>query len=273
MKREDEAKQYRIGEYSAYMGVTPDFLKHYEQCGLITSVVRDNGYHYYPFSQCYKILECMRLRNYGISIKDMNMILHVDDLRSSKEKLDEQVERMEAQLKLMQAVIEEHKKMSVWLNRMKDRKRDWYVMQTGEKLFLPHSNGYDFLTDEKIYAILKDWVSWMPMVKSCKEISLEKEGYSWGLLADRKFADDNGFPVNEAVKTIPARKCFIYNFAGAYFSGKTEINRSGEHEALRQIRRMGLEASGEIYKIVLMYTHVDDQPEQYGYYMIPLKDE
>ena len=65
MKEKKDIKQYRIGDYAHYMGVTSDFLKHYEQFHLISSEVMENGYRYYPFYQSSKLLECMKLRNYG----------------------------------------------------------------------------------------------------------------------------------------------------------------------------------------------------------------
>ena len=47
------------------MGVTPDFLKHYEECGLLDVHHRENGYRYFNFDQCSRIREYMRLRNYN----------------------------------------------------------------------------------------------------------------------------------------------------------------------------------------------------------------
>lgn len=35
MADSSEHKLYRIGDYARYMGVTPDFLKHYEENGLL----------------------------------------------------------------------------------------------------------------------------------------------------------------------------------------------------------------------------------------------
>ena len=41
---------YRIGDFAKYLGVTSDFLKHYEEAGLIDVVQRASGYRYYPFN-------------------------------------------------------------------------------------------------------------------------------------------------------------------------------------------------------------------------------
>ena len=79
MKKAKEEKFYRIGDFAKYMGVTPDFLKHYEENGLLQVRYRESGYRYYNFDQSSRILEYMRLRNYGVSVKEMNAMLGDDD--------------------------------------------------------------------------------------------------------------------------------------------------------------------------------------------------
>lgn len=66
---------YRIGDFAKYLGVTSDFLKHYEEAGLIDVVQRASGYRYYPFNQAARVIEYMRLRNYGVTVKEMNGVL------------------------------------------------------------------------------------------------------------------------------------------------------------------------------------------------------
>lgn len=74
-----EHKLYRIGDYARYMGVTPDFLKHYEENGLLEVQYTSSGYRYYDFDQSSRILEYMRLRNYGVTVKDMSRMLSAED--------------------------------------------------------------------------------------------------------------------------------------------------------------------------------------------------
>lgn len=58
--RRPRFKRYRIGDFARFMGVGPDYLKHYERNGILTSEIRDNGYRYFPFNQSATILEAMR---------------------------------------------------------------------------------------------------------------------------------------------------------------------------------------------------------------------
>ena len=47
MTEKNSLKSYRIGDFAEYMGVTPDFLKHYSENGLLDVHQRENGYRYY----------------------------------------------------------------------------------------------------------------------------------------------------------------------------------------------------------------------------------
>ena len=52
-------KQYRIGDYAKYLGVSSDFLKHYEEQGLITPSRSGSGYRYYSFTTTMRLIECV----------------------------------------------------------------------------------------------------------------------------------------------------------------------------------------------------------------------
>ena len=53
-----EIREYRIGEFAKYLGVTPDLLKHYEDQGIIRPSRSDSGYRYYPFNTTMLLIEC-----------------------------------------------------------------------------------------------------------------------------------------------------------------------------------------------------------------------
>ena len=53
-----QIKEYRIGEFAKYLGVTPDLLKHYEDQGIIRPSRSDSGYRYYPFNTTMLLIEC-----------------------------------------------------------------------------------------------------------------------------------------------------------------------------------------------------------------------
>ncbi len=267
-------KEYRIGDYAHYMGVTPDFLKHYEQFGLVTSKTRENGYRYYPFYQSSKLLECMKLRSYGVPLRDMETILNEDDAETMQEKLEKQAEAIRRQILFGQAMLKEHAWFAQWLERIRDKEGDWHVKEGAEMYFLPHSNGRDFLADSRIYEVLKDWVSWMPMVKSCREIrSLDNREYSWGLIVPAEFARKHGVPINSVVRRLPRRKMFFYDFRGTLRRGPQDEEIMPPERRMREtLARLGLKATDHVYQVILTYSHIDQEEfQQYGFFAVPVE--
>lgn len=262
------------------MGVTPDFLKHYEHMGLIDPETKENGYRYYSFFRSPYILECMRLRNYGFTLREMREILYQDDLAVIKEKMAQQALELEKQQCLIQAVLEEHKKMTTWLEWMGDKKTEWKVVDVQEMYFLPHSSNYDFIKDNRIYEILQSWISYIPMVKSCSEVYLtederldekEQKDRIWGLIAERTFVENYKLPMNSVVKRLPGGKSFVYEFVNCVYGEEERMKGASLEEAMSILHRLGLKAKGEAYMVVLMYANTITTVEQTGYWIIPIE--
>ena len=267
---------YRIGDYAKYLGVTPDFLKHYEQFRVVSSEPKENGYRYYPFGQSYKILECMRLRNYGMSLRDIDVALVDDDPDAVMEKLDARVEAIERQILFEQAIVREHKQMRQWYAQMKGKEEDWFVAESEEMLFLPHTSRRNFLKDSRIYDILSDWLALMPLVKSSMCVPMPAdfnqplEDYAWGLLIPVSVAEAFSLPLNDAVLRLPPRKTFFY-----HFSGKTwpQLNPQDllHSDVYKKMSQLGLTPAGDLYMVMHMYTHINTDSLRFGYYAVPIE--
>ena len=265
---------YRIGEYAQKMGVTPDFLKYYEQQGILRSHTLENGYHYYPFNQSSKILECMRLKNYGFSVRSIDALFR-DDAAAAQEKMAQQVRELEAKVAFEQQVIREHRNFSRWLDRMDGRSSDWCIDWGDEMLFLPHTNRRTFLEDPRIYEILKDWTKNMPMVKSCMEIpapwpgasfDLETNPFYWGMSVTKACAQEIGLPVNGAVKHLHRRKLFQFHFNNLRSPGSAFPLAA----AAKQMEALGLTPRGSCYITVFMSANIKNSPQRCGILSVPI---
>jgi hypothetical protein len=144
--------------------------------------------------------------------------------------------------------------------------------------FLPHSNNYDFIKDDRIYEIMQDWVSCMPMVKSCaryclpenaEDIQDKESDRIWGLIAEGTFVSRQKLPLNSIVQKIPAGKVFLYEFVDCLL----EVDQWRDLFlllALEQMKQLGLKHRGEIYQVLLMYAYVEKAMKLTGYIIIPL---
>lgn len=268
--------QYRIGDFARYMGVTPNFLKHYEEQGLLESTQRSSGYRYYDFHQSARILDYIRMRNCGIPLKDMRSMLSMsgeESIALMEKSLDELRRRVEFET----AVLEEHERFRVWHEDRLVNPIDWEVRRMEAQYFLPHTDRKDFIKDDRIYEILQAWSSWMPVVKSGMVIDpsagIEPLPQEWGLIVRASKAERYGLPLNSVVRRIPACKAFVYHFAGDGQPGSMEdVARLG-HPMYEQMRRLGLEPAGKVLMIVDM-KYSDEQSNfrcTYGRFLVPVK--
>lgn len=278
--QKNDVPRYRIGDYAKYMGVTPDFLKHYEQYRLVSYESGANGYRYYPFGQSCRILECLRLRGYGLSIHDMDVLLNDKDADSVMEKLDARADEIERQILLQQAVIAEQRALSRWHARMRGKRFDWRVETSEDMLFLPHTSQKNFLEDERIYDVLGDYIALMPMVKSCMQVHLGASGqplppaqtdYAWGLTLPAAQAERFALPVTDVLERLPARKTLYLDFSDYVVPENHRGPAAPYTQLLQKLDQLGLTPCGDMLITLLMHTHMSGQTVHYGTFAVPIE--
>lgn len=254
-------RQYRIGDFAKYMGVTPDFLKHYEEQGLVHASHRNGGYRFYDFQQSARILEYMRLRNCGVPLKDIRTMLSSTS-NESIAMLDERFEELKKRIEFETALLEEHERFKAWYAKRLDKPIDWEIRDVEAFCFLPHSDRHDFLKDERIYNILKNWVAWMPVVKSCLLLdptqSSQPVPFEWGLAIPASKANRYRLPRNSIVSESPAGKALIYHFIDDAKNNSFESLTQYKHPIFNLIRSLSLKPAGKLHVVIDMKFSDDD---------------
>lgn len=278
MSKTSTNRQYRIGDFARYMGVSPDFLKHYEAHGLIDAHYQDNGYRYYPFSQSSRILEYMRLRNYGATVKELNGMLSADD-EMAIQLLNNKIEELQKVIERNQAVIEEHKRIKAWFGRRLIKPLDWEVRYIEPYYYLPHSHNRDFIRDERIYEILKNWVTWMPIVKSTLHIEPAPSTgdplpVNWGLMVPQAAAHKYGIEINDSVIRLEKCKALIYSYYGDETLYNMDIVANQEHPVFDCLKHLGFKPAGSFYQLVEMRLTSKDGSRRSGCgrFIIPITE-
>ncbi len=266
-------KQYRIGEYAKYLGVTPDFLKYYEQMGIIRSERSESGYRFYSFHTTLDLIESVRLRNYGLTLRQIRDVLNGQSTGNAEmEALFEQnLDRLQQEILLDEALTEDYRNFLEWKEPLEDSSEYWEIRRSRPMLFLPHTDDYDFLHDERIYELLNTWMSYIPIVKS--SMKAEPDGnVTWGFLADEGMSGRLRLPINSVVEHIPAQRVFYYKFRTGLLRMSEEHADNPEHPAFRTLRSLGLEPEGSYFRTALMPADWTQRRNvKYGYYAIPLR--
>ena len=268
-----QIREYRIGEFAKYLGVTPDLLKHYEDQGIIQPTRSDSGYRYYPFNTTMLLIECIRLRNYGMTLREIREILaaHQLDTAAVSSRLAENVEHMKEEILLDEALTADYEEFLAWQAPLSERDFDWEIRWSKPMAFLPHTDKYDFLQDPRIYEILKSWMSYIPSVKS--SMKAERNGrITWGLLVEERMIRQLKLPVNDIVEFYPPYKVFYYKFRAPLMHSSFENFDTPSHPAFQALRELNLEPRNGYFRTTLMPADWQrDIGYQYGYYAIPVK--
>ena len=64
-------RNYAIGDFAKKAGVSTHFLKFYEEKGILHPKVQSNGYRYYDIRDASLVLECRRMKNMGLSVRQI----------------------------------------------------------------------------------------------------------------------------------------------------------------------------------------------------------
>jgi len=219
----DNTTMYRIGDFARYLGVTPDFLKHYENLGIISSVQGENGYRYFRFQEANKIFECIKLKNLGFTIRESEKMLNELSEAEIFGLIGENLLRIRKDIHFKQQLLSSYSRFEEEMSFLAYADSDWSIRNTEPILFLPHTTSRSFIDSPKIYEILPEWMGAMPIVRSAAIIPVNRpESFSaptssirrtWGFAVPKRYAEALELPINDMVIQLPACKALHYVFS------------------------------------------------------------
>ena len=91
-------RKYPIGTFARMAGVSTHFLKFYEEKGILHPVVQDDGYRTYDIRDASFVLECRRMKNMGLSVKEIEKAINDSTPAETEQLLAQQQNVLEEQL-------------------------------------------------------------------------------------------------------------------------------------------------------------------------------
>jgi len=136
---EDDAKLFKIGEVADALGLTRRILINYEDLGLVTPTVRNEGkgFRYYSADNVVHIRLIRALQNLGLSLPEIRSYIedneHLGDQIDHMILLRDQLDRYIAQLRLRQASASKFEVVSTTLPGFTAFCRDFKSADVAEK--------------------------------------------------------------------------------------------------------------------------------------------
>ena len=155
---------------------------------------------------------------------------------------------------------------------MKDRSLYMLMEEREPFYFLPHSKHHDFLEDQRIQELLPGWIEWMPVVKTCRKISYQRDTdclleAEWGLAVSESEAKAYNLPLNEVVERIPGGRHLICHYRNVRV--KEQRRNFVWHQVQEKLAETKMLPSGPILQIVLTTIFHPEKRVNCGTFFIP----
>ena len=251
-----EVKKYPIGAFAKKAGVSTHFLKFYEEKGILHPVVQENGYRYYDIRDASLVLECRRMKNMGLSVKEIEKGINDCTGKELTQALAEQENQLTAQLHQQQMHLQGLQNLRAALRFCEAG--EWSVRTVPDVWFLPHTLDRAFVKDARVYEQLPLWLDWMPLVTSAQRITVTPEGTlhaEWGLGLEQAEAEQIGFaPAAPAQLLQQGRVLEIYcSYAAPEGGSEMPLYRM----CMERARQLNLVPAAELFRKVFCYTRKD----------------
>lgn len=265
-------KLYRIGDYARFMGVSTDLLKHYEKFGLIHSEPTENGYRYYRFQESVPLLECRKLQNYGLPLREMDVLLHASCYDEVEGLLDDKIMQMQRRIHFEQMVVSSHQEFKDWMQAMAGDSIRCEIANAPATWFLPHSVGRDFIRDDRISSLLPVWEDAMPLVCICRLMPQAGQGaeMQWGLLVRQEDALSLDLPRNDVVRVLPARRSLYIHYHRQWLADTPQYQQLPLAEILSHYP---VDVSAPMVQCCLMSSQNAEAHFSCGFFCVPMKEE
>jgi DNA-binding transcriptional MerR regulator len=195
-------KEYSIGDFAKKLGVTPDFLKYYEKQGLLQPKKTPSGYRYYEASSTSAVNECIKLKNWGFSSKEIEKLLHTTTYEKTVGYFEERRTGLLQQIQFLQGLVEYSENMSRSLPYYSGIDQ-WNIMKKEGFYYLSQSK--NFQLNDNISHIVKEWVAYMPLVSVTARVNYSPAApvIEWGFSVPQKIVNEQLLPITEPVEWIP----------------------------------------------------------------------
>ena len=265
------SRNYSIGDFAKKAGVSTHFLKFYEEKGILHPKVKENGYRYYDIRDASLVLECFRMKNMGLSVREIEKGINGCTPQEVGAMLARQENDLQAQLHAQQMHLLGLQNLRAALRLCEQG--EWSVRTVPDVWYLPHTIGKEFVQDSRIYDQLPQWLDWMPVVTSAQIVrgnDAHAERMEWGLGLEQAEAAQLGFAPQE-----PAQLLHLGRVLEIYCSWEIPAEHGSEkglyQYCMERARALNLVPEPVMFRRVFCYTEKGGTKQVHNVLRVPVK--
>lgn len=270
-KYDPYARKYAIGDFARKAGVSTHFLKFYEEKGILHPTVQENGYRHYDIRDASLVLECFRMKNMGLSVRQIEKGVNNCTEQEVVEMLEQREKVFQKQIRTQQMHLQGLHNLRAAL-RLCER-NEWSVRTVPDVWYLPHTIGREFVQDDRIYEQLPGWLEWMPVVTSAQIIYGNDEGaerMEWGLGLEQAEAELLGFAPQD-----PARLLHLGRVLEIYCSWDIPEEKGSKQglyrHCMERARALNLVPEPVLFRRVFCYTEKNGIRQVHNVLRMPVR--
>jgi len=271
-------KQYRIGDFAEQMGVSIDFIKYYEEKGLIKSWQDPkNRYHYFPFNQSSTVMQIQYFRSMGYNVKEIQELLNSLNAEQSYQQFGAKAQELEVSREKLNYTIAQLRFFQSALKR--GRRGEWYVTQVPAIYFLPHTNEEEYIRDAETTTRMKQWNNQFPFVYildrwfwNGDQQRYEKMQHGRAIEAD--IAHRLSLDVEAPACYLPATRCLEYYLNYSHdtsFDQSSTLTTQKYEDVFRVIRQQNFKIVGDMFVRYITLTDQDGRQNELDVVYVPIE--
>lgn len=181
-----EMNEKTVGMLSKFTGVSVHTIKYYEKIGLISSERGEqSNYRFYGVKSCTDIYECVKYRNMGFSLKEIQCLFaggKENLLEELLEKRSDELSKQADQIMKMKTLVEKYRKE---LREFERRSGQWYIEECPDFYFRRQTKALNYIEDGSMEVSGVNLIEYAPESYSVLELSPEyfdgeRDRFSWG---------------------------------------------------------------------------------------------
>lgn len=264
------SRNYSIGDFAKKAGVSTHFLKFYEEKGILHPKVKENGYRYYDIRDASLVLECHRMKNMGLSVREIEKGINGCTPQEVGAMLARQENDLQVQLHAQQMHLQGLQNLRVALRLCEQG--EWSVRTVPDVWYLPHTIGKEFVQDSRIYDQLPQWLDWMPVVTSAQIVrgnDVHAKRVEWGLGLEQAEAAQLGF-----APQAPAQLLHLGRVLEIYCSWEIPAEHGSEkglyQYCMERARALNLVPEPVMFRRVFCYTEKGGTKQVHNVLWVPV---
>lgn len=264
------SRNYSIGDFAKKAGVSTHFLKFYEEKGILHPKVKENGYRYYDIRDASLVLECFRMKNMGLSVREIEKGINGCTPQEVGAMLARQENDLQVQLHAQQMHLQGLQNLRVALRLCEQG--EWSVRTVPDVWYLPHTIGKEFVQDSRIYDQLPQWLDWMPVVTSAQIVrgnDVHAKRVEWGLGLEQAEAAQLGF-----APQAPAQLLHLGRVLEIYCSWEIPAEHGSEkglyQYCMERARALNLVPEPVMFRRIFCYTEKGGTKQVHNVLWVPV---